>query len=118
MDFVHLDMTRPISLVVVSTIVLLCYTQLTNCDTCVCACCKENGCTATYQGSFSLDACTSLKCMTQCRLKYSGCPPDGASGHTNGRCTSDPPGHSHRQKSNIILITLFLSILWIIKLQL
>ncbi|CAF1227529.1 unnamed protein product [Adineta steineri] len=112
-------MPRTMNLIILTIFIVLCYTQLISCDTyCACKCCLGQPCTPTSQGSLFLDACTDLRCTIQCRMEYPrSCPPEGVSGITEGRCTSDPPpGSAIQQKANIALITIFFSIFCIVKL--
>ncbi|UJR24739.1 hypothetical protein I4U23_006113 [Adineta vaga] len=100
----HLLFKNNMNCILLRIFLLLCCTQLINCLTCSCSCCTGQSCQVTYQGSFPLDSCTNYKCMIQCRVKFANCPPDGTSGDTQGKCTSDPAGYAIQHKANLILI--------------
>ncbi|CAF0913727.1 unnamed protein product [Adineta steineri] len=112
-------MNKTINIILVSIIVVAWLTQSVEGDICRCSCCLGNGCTATNQGSFQLDSCTSMSCIDQCRVKYASCPQNMLqSGSVQGFCTSTSalaPSKGYQQQANSIWVIMFFSLFIIVK---
>ncbi|UJR16619.1 hypothetical protein I4U23_003519 [Adineta vaga] len=79
-------MNKIIISILVIMIGLVCFTESINESTCTCTCCAGNSCTPKHQGSFTLNACSILKCMHECSFKYNQCPLLGGAGHLGADC--------------------------------